>query len=125
MRRLCLGVSLVPLVLIAGLAHAGGFSFGPQFTENDLKGLAEAIGDVVTFPNLGTAAATGLTGFEVLATAGGPQVDTGSRWWHYVDARTVGGVLYGHRVDRAQGAAPQSRRRSAGRAGCGGALLGR
>ena len=98
MRRLCLGVSLVPLVLIAGLAHAGGFSFGPLFAENDLKGLAEAIGDVVTFPNLGTAAATGLMGFEVLATAGGPQVDTGSNWWRYVDARTVGGVLYGHRV---------------------------
>lgn len=98
MRRLCSGLCVVPLVLTAGLAHAGGFSFGPQFTENDLKGLAGAIGDVVTFPNLGTAAATGLTGLEVLAAAGGPQVDTGSSWWRYVDGRTVGGVLYGHRV---------------------------
>ncbi len=98
MRSLRVGLCVAPLVLVTGLAHAGGFSFGPQFTENDLKGLAEGIGDAVTFPNLGTAVPTGLPGFEVLAAAGGPQVDTGSSWWHYVDASTVGGVLYGQRL---------------------------
>jgi len=96
MRRLCL--PLVSLVLAAGLAHAGGFSFDPHFAQKDLEGLAEAFGDVVTFPNVGTAVPTGLPGFEVLVAAGGPQVDTGSGWWRYVDARTVGGVLYGQRL---------------------------
>jgi hypothetical protein len=96
MRRLCL--PLVSLVLAAGLAHAGGFSFDPHFAQKDLADLAEAIGDVVTFPNVGTAVPTGLPGFEVLVVAGGPQVDTGSSWWQYVDARTLGGVLYGQRL---------------------------
>jgi len=96
MRRLCL--PLVSLVLAAGLTHAGGFSFDPHFAQKDLEGIAEAFGDVVTFPNVGTAVPTGLPGFEVLVVAGGPQVDTGSGWWQYVDARTVGGVLYGQRL---------------------------
>ena len=98
MRRLCVCLFLLPLVLAARLADAGGFSFDAHFTQSDLAGLAEGIGDALTFPNLGTAVPTGLPGFEVLAAAGGPQVDTGSSWWHYVDARTVGGVLYGQRL---------------------------
>ncbi|OFV82319.1 MAG: hypothetical protein A2Y78_01840 [Acidobacteria bacterium RBG_13_68_16] len=98
MKRLCLGVFVVALALAAGPAHAGGFTFDAHFTQSDLAGLAEGIGDALTFPNLGTAVPTGLAGFEVLAAAGGPQVDTGSHWWRYVDARTAGGVLYGQRV---------------------------
>jgi hypothetical protein len=98
MRRLCVCLFLLPLALAARLADAGGFSFDANFTQRDLAGLAEGIGDALTFPNLGTAVPTGLAGFEVLAAAGGPQVDTGSSWWHHVDARTVGGVLYGQRL---------------------------
>jgi hypothetical protein len=98
MERLCSGVLAVALALAAGPARAGSFEFDAHFTESDLEGLAEAFGDTLTFPNLGTAAPTGLPGFEVLAAAGGPQVDTGSDWWHYVDASTAGGVLYGQRL---------------------------
>jgi hypothetical protein len=96
MRRL--GPVLTVLVLSGGLAHAAGFHFGPGFTSNDLGNLTDAVGDVVTFPNLGTAASTGLAGFEILVAAGGPQVDTGSHWWGYVDGTTLGGTLYGQRV---------------------------
>jgi hypothetical protein len=96
MRRF--GPILALLVLLGGVARASGFHLDPSFTTNDLGNLADALGDVVTFPNLGTAASTGLAGFEVLVAAGGPQVDTGSRWWRYVDGSTLGGILYGQRV---------------------------
>jgi hypothetical protein len=96
MRRPCL--SLVSLLLAAGVSYAGGFSFGASFTESDVEKLAATFGDALTFPNLGTAVPTGLPGFDVLLAAGGPQVDTGSDWWHQVDARTVGGVLVGQRL---------------------------
>jgi hypothetical protein len=96
MKRTC--VALISLLLLAGPAYGGGFSLDPHFTQSDLQRLAATFGDVVTFPNLGTAVPTGLPGFEVLLAGGGPQVDTGSDWWHYVDARTVGGVLVGQRL---------------------------
>jgi hypothetical protein len=96
MRRL--GPVLALLTLSGGLAHAAGLHFGPGFTTDDLGKLTDAVGDVVTFPNLGTAASTGLAGFEILVAAGGPQVDTGSHWWGYVDGSTLGGTLYGQRV---------------------------
>ena len=98
MKRLCLGVFVIALVLAVRPARAGSFAFDAHFTQSDLEGLAEGIGDALTFPNLGTAAPTGLAGFDVVAAAGGPEVDTDSSWWHYVDARTAGGVLYGQRV---------------------------
>jgi hypothetical protein len=98
MKRLCSGVVVAALALAAGPARAGSFAFDAHFAQSDLEGLAEGIGDALTFPNLGTAAPTGLAGFEVLAAAGGPEVDTDSNWWHYVDASTAGGVLYGQRV---------------------------
>jgi hypothetical protein len=85
-------------VLLAGPAGAGGFTFSPAFTPDDFRDLADAFGDAISFPNLGTAASTGVAGFEVLAAAGGPQVDTGAHWWRTgVDARTYGGVLTGYR----------------------------
>ena len=86
-------------VLLAGPAGAGGFTFSPAFTPGDFRDLADAFGDAISFPNLGTAAATGVAGFEVLAAAGGPQVDTGAHWWRNggVDARTFGGALTGYR----------------------------
>jgi len=94
----CSGLFVVALALAAGPARAGGFAFDADFTQSDLAGLAEGIGDAITFPNLGTATPTGLAGFEVLAAAGGPEVDTDANWWHSVDASTAGGVLYGQRV---------------------------
>jgi hypothetical protein len=96
MKRPCL--SLLSLLLAAGLANAGGFSFGASFTQADLQGLVEGIGDVLTFPNLATAVPTGLPGFEAILALGGPQVDTSASWWHEVDAHTLGGVLYGQRL---------------------------
>ncbi len=84
--------------LLAGSAGAGGFSFSTSFTPGDFRDLADAFGDAVSFPNLGTAASAGVAGFEVIAAAGGPQVDTGAHWWRNgVDARTFGGVLTGYR----------------------------
>jgi hypothetical protein len=84
--------------LLAGPAGAGGFSFSTSFTPGDFRDLADAFGDAISLPNLGMAASTGVAGFEVMAAAGGPQVDTGAHWWRSgVDARTFGGVLTGYR----------------------------
>lgn len=84
--------------LLAGPAAAGGFSFSTDFTPGDFRDLADAFGDAISFPNLGTAASTGVAGFDVIAAVGGPQVDTGAHWWRSaVDARTFGGVLTGYR----------------------------
>lgn len=97
MRRTWL--SLVALVLSGGLAHAGSFTLDPRFTHDDFASMTEALADVLTFPNLATATPTGVAGFEVMAAAGGPQVDTGSNWWHLAPhANTVGGVLVGQRI---------------------------
>ena len=96
MRHLATALALA--VLSALPAHAAGIGLGPGFTTADLRGLTDALGDALTFPNLGPAAPTGITGFEVLAAAGGPQVDTGAHWWHEVDGSTVGGVFYAQRL---------------------------
>jgi hypothetical protein len=89
---------LAVAVLSAVSARAAGIHFDPTFTSATLGDLADGLGDVLTFPNLGPAAPTGITGFEVLVAAGGPQVDTHAHWWHAVDGTTVGGVFYGQRV---------------------------
>ncbi len=97
MRRF--GVSLVVLALSAGLASAGGSGFGLDFSQADLDAITDALGDVASFPNLGTAAPSGVTGFQILGAAGGPRIDTGSGWWHDVPhSNVVGGVLVGQRV---------------------------
>jgi hypothetical protein len=96
MRRVAAAVMLA--VLSGASAHAAGLRLGAGFTAADLGALADSLGDVLTFPNLGGAAPTGITGFEVLAAVGGPQVDTGAHWWHEVDGSTAGGVFYGQRV---------------------------
>ena len=88
----------VSVALLAGTAGAGGFSFSASFTPADFRNLADVFGDAIAFPNLGTAAPTGVVGFEAMVAAGGPQVDTGAHWWRSaVDARTLGGVLAGYR----------------------------
>ncbi|MGD1147813.1 MAG: DUF6588 family protein [Thermoanaerobaculaceae bacterium] len=93
------GAMLVALALSAGLAHAGEFGLGPGFTQADLDSITQAFGDAVNFPNLGGAAPGGVTGFQILGVAGGPEVDTSAHWWRYVPhANTVGGVLFGQRV---------------------------
>ena len=93
------GVALVALVVMAGAARADASSFDPSFTSHDFEALAQALGDAVTFPNLGTAAPGGVTGFQILGAAGGPRVQTDAHWWQYVShSNTVGGVLVGQRV---------------------------
>ena len=97
MRRF--GVVLVVLALVAGKASAGGSGLGLNFSQADLDALTDVLGDVASFPNLGTAAPGGLAGFQVVAAAGGPQIDTNSRWWPYVPhTNLVGDVLVGQRV---------------------------
>ncbi|MBZ5590391.1 MAG: hypothetical protein LAO05_17715 [Acidobacteriia bacterium] len=96
MRRF--GVALVVVALSAGLAVAGG-GFGLEFGQADLDALTDALGDVASFPNLGTAAPGGLAGFQILGAAGGPQIDTSSRWWGSVPhTNVVGDLLVGQRV---------------------------
>ncbi len=90
--------AVVVAVLSGAAVHAAGIHPGPTFTTADLGELADGLGDVLTFPNLCSAAPSGITGFDVLAAAGGPQVDTGAAWWHAVDGSTAGGFLYGQRL---------------------------
>ncbi len=93
------GAFLVAVALSAAPALAGEPGFGSGFTAADLDALTEAIGDVLAFPNLSTAAPGGVTGFQLMAAAGGPKVDTSAHWWSYVPhANEVGGVLFGQRV---------------------------
>ena len=97
MRRLAL-LAFLTLALTKP-THAGDLGLGPGFTQGDLDAIAEALGDVVTFPNLATAVPGGVTGFQILGAAGGPEVNTSDHWWGYVShANTVGGVLLGPRV---------------------------
>ena len=94
-----LGVPLVVLALSAGLACAGGTGFGLDFAQADLDAVAEVLGDVVNFPILETAVPGGVTGFQVLGAAGGPEVHTNGHWWQYVPhSNVVGGVLFGQRM---------------------------
>jgi hypothetical protein len=97
MRRL---VPLAALALALGTpAHAGGLSLGPGFAQGDLDAIAEALGDVVSFPNLATAVPGGVTGFQILGAVGGPEVNTSDHWWQYVShANTAGNILLGPRV---------------------------
>ena len=93
------GVPLLVLALSAGPATAGELGLGAGFTQADLDSITEALGDVVSFPNLAMAAPGGVTGFEILGAAGGPEVDTSAHWWRYVPtAHTAGGVLFGQRL---------------------------
>ncbi len=96
MRRVVVVLALA--VLGGSPARAAGIHFDPTFTTSTLSDLADGLGDVLEFPNLGAASPLGITGFDVMAAAGGPRVDTDSHWWHLVDGNTVGGVFYGQRV---------------------------
>ncbi len=97
MKRLVLCAIVV--VLSGGTALAGDISFDPSFTATDLQEMTKALGDVLTFPNLGTATPSGVMGFEALAAAGGPRVDTGASWFRLgPGGTTVGKVLVGQRL---------------------------
>lgn len=93
---------LLPVVLLIAVVTAvpcaGEIRFEPQFTVSELTELSEAIGDALAFPNLGPAAASGVTGFEILAAGGGPRVDSSSSWWRYgVQGSTTAGLMAGGR----------------------------
>lgn len=93
-------VRLIALLLVvAAPVVAGDLRFDPAFTPSDFDSLAEAVGDVVTVPNLGPAEPGGLKGFSLLVAAGGPQVDSGAHWYrHGVTGDTTAGLLVGERV---------------------------
>jgi hypothetical protein len=98
MRRL-VPLLIVVAVLVAGPALAGGFEFKPGFTSSDFDTLVDTVADAIILPNLGGGAAGGVTGFDVLVSAGGPKVDTGDGWWHRaVDGSAPGGILAGGRL---------------------------
>lgn len=93
---------LLPVVLLIAVVTAvpcaGEIRFEPQFMVSELTELSEAIGDALAFPNLGPAAASGVTGFEILAAGGGPRVDSSSSWWRYgVQGSTTAGLMAGGR----------------------------
>lgn len=94
-----LAVVGVAVLLVAGAALADGIDFQPTFTPADLAEMSESLGDSISFPLLGPASASGLAGFELLAVAGGPRVDTGDDWWQSgVDGSAPGGILTGYGV---------------------------
>lgn len=96
MRRLS---AMVAVLAMAGAAHAGEFRLDPSITPVELLDLTEAVADVITLPNVGPAEPGGVTGFDVLAVAGGPQVDTDDSWWvNGVNGDTTAGVFYGTRI---------------------------
>lgn len=89
---------IVGLAVLAAVPCAAEIRFDPRFTPSELDALSQAIGDALTFPNLGPASASGVTGFEVLVAGGGPRVDSSSRWWRYgVHGSTTAGLLAGGR----------------------------
>lgn len=71
------------LLALAGPVFAGGISFSPQFTPSDLRHLGLAMAELLTFPNLTTAAPSGVAGFEVVAAVGGLPVKASERWYRY------------------------------------------
>jgi len=91
--------AVLAALAVAGAAHAGEFRIDPAITPGELTDLVEAVADVIVFPNVGPAEPGGLTGFDILGVAGGPQVDTDDAWWdHGVDGDTTAGVFYGTRL---------------------------
>jgi len=96
MRRLS---ALFAALAMVGVAHAGEFRLDPSITTQEILDLTEAVADVIVLPNVGPAEPAGITGFDVLAVAGGPQVDTDESWWiNGVDGATKAGVFYGSRI---------------------------
>ncbi|MFH1177383.1 MAG: hypothetical protein V1750_08245 [Acidobacteriota bacterium] len=96
-KRLIVACTL--LVLLAMPVGAAEFRFDAAFTPGDFETLAEAVADVIVFPNMGPAAPGGVLGFEALAVAGAGQVDTKSHWWrHGVAGSAAGGLLLGPRL---------------------------
>ncbi|GBC79815.1 hypothetical protein HRbin09_01041 [bacterium HR09] len=90
---------LALLFLFASRVLAGGFSFDPQFTPQQLSDLGEAMAELLAFPNLTTAAPSGVAGFEVMGVAGGLSVSSRERWYRYaVDEKTTLGLLPAYRV---------------------------
>lgn len=96
MRRLS---AMCAFLALAGTAWAGEFRLDPSITAQEILDLTEAVADVIVLPNVGPAEPGGITGFDVLAVAGGPQVDTDDSWWiNGVDGDTTAGVFYGSRI---------------------------
>lgn len=91
--------ALGALFLLASPVLAGGFSFSPQFSPSDLDDLGRALGELLAFPNLTTAAPSGVAGFEVMAVGGGLPVSSSDRWFRYgLDTSRTLGLLPAPRV---------------------------
>ncbi len=86
-------------LLVASASFAGGFSFAPQLTPADLEDLGDAMGELLAFPQLTTAAPSGVAGFELMAVAGGLRASSHDRWYRYgVDQGRTLGLLVAPRV---------------------------
>lgn len=82
------------LLCFASSGFAGGFAFDPRFTPHDLSHLGEAMALLLAFPNLTTAAPSGIAGFEMMGVASGLPVHSRERWYRYaVDANRTLGLL--------------------------------
>lgn len=87
------------LLVLASPVLAGGFSFSPQFTPSDLDDLGQALAELLAFPNLTTAAPSGVAGFEAMVVGGGLPVSSDERWFRYgVDTRRTLGLVPAPRV---------------------------
>lgn len=83
----------------AAAAWAGDVVIGPGFSPMQLSQLTAVMADAVAPPQLGEAAALGITGFHLVVAAGGPEVATRESWWNAaMKERVVGGVLIAPRV---------------------------
>jgi len=96
MRR---SVTSALLWISATATWAGDLVVGPGFSPAELRQLTAVVADAVAFPQLGEAAALGVTGFHLVVAAGGPQVATRESWWNAaMKDRVMGGVLIAPRV---------------------------
>ena len=90
-----IAMAVTTLVLAA---RVGGGQLPASFTSTQFADFSAAAADAIAFPWLAPAAPTGLAGFEVVATTGGPRISTDAAWWHAIDSRLVAGVWPGQRL---------------------------
>jgi hypothetical protein len=89
----------VAVFALAATASAGDIHLGTSVTSSDIHAMTAVLSDALELPTLAPAEPLGLTGFELLLAAGGPQVDTDAHWWRSgVTGNTVGGTLVAPRV---------------------------
>jgi hypothetical protein len=91
-------IGIVGVFALALPVRAGSLDLPGSFTSAQFASFSMAAADAITFPWLASAVPTGLSGFELVAAAGGPRVNSDSAWWHAIDNRLVAGVWPGQRL---------------------------